>query len=119
LLARAVVLMLTTASSRNAVEFIIVGIPFLLTTAFAMFSLLLSIHRTWVHRFGSFVPGLHALIGAIALFATVASMGHWAGLHPTAILLPCPPQLFVIMLFHRFAFGRPSHRYFGGVNLVL
>jgi hypothetical protein len=109
---RQVFLILARASSRNAAELFMVAVPFLLLTAFGLFSLLLGDRKTWVHRFVSIMLGLQVLIGALALFVTVMSMGHWARQYPSAILFPCLLQLFVIVLFYRFAFGEPSRRFY-------
>lgn len=109
---RQAIMITAGANSRKASEFFLVAVSLLLLTANGLFRLLLGSRKTWVHRFVSIMLGIQTLTGALFLFATVVDPGQGARLYPTTILVPCLLQLFVVVLFYRFAFGEASCRFF-------
>lgn len=99
------------AASRNAAAFLTIALPVFLLTIFSLVSLMLGNRKAWVHRLVSITLGFHTLIGAVGLLTMVLNIRHVQVLSKTILVL-CLLQLAMVVLFHRFAFGRPSRRYF-------
>lgn len=106
------VVIIDEAASRNAAAYFTIALPVFLLTMFSLVSLMLGNRKAWVHRPVSITLGFHTLIGAVGLFAMVLDIGHHVRLFSTTILVLCLLQFAMVALFHRFAFGKPSRRYF-------